>query len=931
MGSFYREIYEKTLKQIDLQGREASRLAKKALAWVLFAQKPLSAIKLRHALAIEPGSKYINSENIPTMATVEKVCKGLIQTTRILQKNRSKERVSLIHYTTKEYLTEWMSTWYPCARDDIAETVLTYLSHTIFLNPISSTISHWRSQFWCYETSSQQPFFTDSLLIQPAPWLYERRIENPFALHTIKFWGFYVRQSSITKDSRVAELIHNASTRLYDTQYFEKYSSYYLYNLVGINWMHMIPATIAAYFGLSCHLQNIIKPDSQGTTLLKYGTSALSPRELSFLVEFVVRQGPGDCLRILIDCGASWGDQNLETAVASHDEEKTRILFDAGAGIPILLPRNWRWAENVEFFINTIDPSASDAFRVVYRFELQTLFASIDFSDQREQRVAKMLLRRGCDPNKNTPSGALISICAFLDGERSLCEELLKHGAKINNRGRDGKSALSVALEERRDSVVMFLLNNGASVGTLITGNQSKNRYQLPLSLDRYTAEEIDNILDHWDDGQTLFEVAVAGAPLNIIEQLLQRFTGLAIQWDESCRIKVEVPAFRIKYDHSAKIVELFVRVAQMAAHGKYILGAALRRMVSVGNENAVHVLLENGAPVDERSTSGNTALFVSIIHQRLDLMRLLLSYGANPDVTDVDGRTSLMKIIMDKQSVDDDLEMVSILLEGMGKFSWKSGSTGQCGSGGPRARVPESQVMKRLSDLQLKDPDGNTALHIAVLEGEFEYVNCLIQAGADTQAQDATGRTPLFLAFANNFLNIALLLITPDIKIDLEADRNLRASFWVLNIPEELHEVKTCETELKFGLSIWIVHENGNLSTQEMWNRYCYPPEGYTVSSSKDGLKFDATKALLLLDPSQVIRPVHEIRTSNGFRFGVRVENSALQISDIRTTLRWKPLPDNVLEQVLEQIQHHQSLARNFHRYTRLTVESLIHDNKPL
>lgn len=51
--------------------------------------------------------------------------------------------------------------------------------------------------------------------------------------------------------------------------------------------------------------------------------------------------------------------------------------------------------------------------------------------------------------------------------------------------------------------------------------------------------------------------------------------------------------------------------------------------------------------------------------------------------------------------------------------------------------------------DVDAKDPWGNTALHIAALNGKPEVVRELRAAGADVEARDATGATAAEIAEA--------------------------------------------------------------------------------------------------------------------------------------------------------------------------------------
>eukprot|EP00404_Azadinium_spinosum_P056961 CAMPEP_0180779282 /NCGR_PEP_ID=MMETSP1038_2-20121128/46299_1 /TAXON_ID=632150 /ORGANISM="Azadinium spinosum, Strain 3D9" /LENGTH=259 /DNA_ID=CAMNT_0022814557 /DNA_START=97 /DNA_END=874 /DNA_ORIENTATION=+ len=73
--------------------------------------------------------------------------------------------------------------------------------------------------------------------------------------------------------------------------------------------------------------------------------------------------------------------------------------------------------------------------------------------------------------------------------------------------------------------------------------------------------------------------------------------------------------------------------------------------------------------------------------------------------------------------------------------------------------------VMKILiesgADVNMKDPDGDTALHAAAVHGRLESVKLLVQAGADTAAANVQGQTPLRLAEVEGHAQIVEYLKT--------------------------------------------------------------------------------------------------------------------------------------------------------------------------
>ena len=113
--------YGATLERIKAQGGEKTKLAIAVLTWICHAERPLRVEELLHALAVEIGSAYFDSENAPSVGALLGCCQGLITV------DKEASTVRLIHFTVQEYL---------CTQPDlfsqphsvIAETCLTYLN-----------------------------------------------------------------------------------------------------------------------------------------------------------------------------------------------------------------------------------------------------------------------------------------------------------------------------------------------------------------------------------------------------------------------------------------------------------------------------------------------------------------------------------------------------------------------------------------------------------------------------------------------------------------------------------------------------------------------------------------------------------------------------------------------------------------------------------
>jgi hypothetical protein len=122
----YDRAYDEAMQRIENQIPESQELAKQVLAWIIFAERPLTTSELRHALAIEKGSSELDTLNLPELEDMIGVCAGLVTTDEL------SDTIRLVHYTTQEYFERHRKSLYPIAQDYITDMCLTYLSFTAF-------------------------------------------------------------------------------------------------------------------------------------------------------------------------------------------------------------------------------------------------------------------------------------------------------------------------------------------------------------------------------------------------------------------------------------------------------------------------------------------------------------------------------------------------------------------------------------------------------------------------------------------------------------------------------------------------------------------------------------------------------------------------------------------------------------------------------
>ena len=144
-----------------------------------------------------------------------------------------------------------------------------------------------------------------------------------------------------------------------------------------------------------------------------------------------------------------------------------------------------------------------------------------------------------------------------------------------------------------------------------------------------------------------------------------------------------------------------------------------------MGHTYIAEYLLENGADTTVQDSSGATPLHEAVRYGHTDILRLLLSCNANPDARDNLGKTPIMLIM-------------------------------------PREKTSEvyTLLVRYRADLNQKDMYGDTVLHTAaMLNVDTDTISILTNNGADVNARNKEGVTPLAIAIQKGDVLTARLL----------------------------------------------------------------------------------------------------------------------------------------------------------------------------
>lgn len=332
----------------------------------------------------------------------------------------------------------------------------------------------------------------------------------------------------------------------------------------------------------------------------------------------------------------------------------------------------------------------------------------------------EVLLEAGANPNAATPEGETVLMTVARTGRADAVRLLLEHGAKPNlAEGWRGQTALMWAAAENNLAAANVLLAGGANVHARSSGGFSPLMFavraghrDMARRLVDAGASPEETLLDgtsalvlaakngHYELGAFLLD---AGADPDADDQ---GWTALhEIKWTRRPNLGFNNPPPIITGDMSALD---FIRA--LAAHGANLDV----RMTKEPNNRYRNVL----------NRVGSTPFLLAAKAADVEMMRLLVEVGADPLLPNEDGTTPLM------------------VAAGVG--IWAVGE-----SPGTNAEALDAvkYALELGGDVTTIDDNGDTALHGAIIRGWEPLVRFLLDQGADLDAVNEKGWTPLRIA----------------------------------------------------------------------------------------------------------------------------------------------------------------------------------------
>ncbi len=359
-------------------------------------------------------------------------------------------------------------------------------------------------------------------------------------------------------------------------------------------------------------------------------------------------------------------------------------------------------------------------------------------------RVIDLLLRSGADPNAPDEHGTTPLMMAAAAGNPEAVEILIEHGASVNAReGAHGQTALMFAASLGRAGAIRVLTAHGADpkittkagkaphIPSLFEQNQQRPTAQ-PASapppdkaaLDALAAGMGFKSAEYRAGGPEIAQLRAAVQKLTAkVDDLEKKLPGAPKAEDDSM--------FRPPRERGA------TEVGGMTA----LLFAARD-----GHLEAARALIEAGADVNQPSAGdGSTPIVMATANGHFDLAKFFLDYGADPNLANNIGLTPLYAAI-DLQWAAKGWFPSPIL--GQEKTGYLQLMSDLLGAGAnPNARIVRKPWFRASGDHSWIDTAGSTAFLRAAQSLDVTAMRLLLAHGADPDIPTAGGDTALMVA----------------------------------------------------------------------------------------------------------------------------------------------------------------------------------------
>lgn len=313
------------------------------------------------------------------------------------------------------------------------------------------------------------------------------------------------------------------------------------------------------------------------------------------------------------------------------------------------------------------------------------------------------------DINSLDGNGYTLLHYAIQNGSSQAVDRLISEGADVNLTDMWGETPAYIAASRGHTGLLRMLIDKGANI------NAADHRGQSPLH------QAVSN-----RDKDTVKLLMANAVDVNAKNKAGRTALDIALRQK------------RIKQD----IVDL---LRSKGGTGDI----SIHRAAQWGDAEKARALLDGGSDVNSKDPNGRTPLHLAAGNKQKDMAAWLISKGADLNAEDGKGATPLDSAIQ-----SNDANMVKLLLDHGARFDVEGPD------GWTAFRASASQGSRDFVDLMIAKGGDVSSLPLAACAGKLARVQELVKQGADVNAQDKLGWTPLYWAVSLDRTEVAGFLM---------------------------------------------------------------------------------------------------------------------------------------------------------------------------